>query len=133
MFQGKAATSQGWLETFKEKLNLDGLTEQVKSSKDKIIEIGIYLGIGFLTGFLIRRFSKFIVFLLLFIASLVILDQLDIIKIAINWDKIQELFGIQVVQAADGGLLSTYWAWFTANFLFVISFLIGLAIGLKVG
>jgi len=124
---------KGWLETFKEKLNVDGLTEQVKTSKDKIIEIGIYLGLGFLTGFLLRRFSKFIILLLLFIASLIILDQFDIVKIAVNWDKVQEVFGIRVVQTVDGSLLSTYWAWIKTNFLIVVSFLIGLAIGLKVG
>jgi len=40
-----AGMEKGWLDTFKEKLNLDGLTEQVKTSKDKIIEIGLEEGL----------------------------------------------------------------------------------------
>jgi len=134
MIEAKTAgLEKGWFDTFKEKFNLDGLTEKVKTSKDKIIEVGIYLGLGFLVGFLLRRFSKFLIVLLLFIAAIILLDQFDIIKVAVNWNKVQEVFGIRVVQTVDGSLLSTYWAWVKTNFLVVFSFLIGFAIGLKVG
>jgi len=124
---------RGWFDTLKDRLNLDGLMQKLKLSKDKLIEIGIYLGIGFLTGFLIRRFSKYIIVFLLFIAGIVVLHQLNVIKIVVDWDKFQEVFGIQVVQPAEGGLFATYWSWIKTNFLVVISFLIGFSVGLKVG
>jgi len=129
----KVPAEQGWFDSFKEKIHIDQWAEKLNLSKNRLIEIGIYLGIGFLTGFLLRRFSKYVIVFVLFILGIVLLNQFGIINVMVNWSKVNEVFGIQTIQKVDGGLIVIFWEWTKANLLVVFSFSIGFLIGLKVG
>ncbi len=121
-----------FLERMKHYLNPKNLMETISTSKDKIVEMGIYLGIGFLAGFLLKKYSKYIIILLLCVAALVVLQQFEILTVVFNTTKIQEVFGIKT-STMDADLFSVYWHWIKLNFSIVLSFSIGFLLGLKVG
>lgn len=106
------------------------IAEQLKSSQYLIIEIAIAFGLGFLFGFMVKRFANYVVAFVLFIIGLIILQQLEIIVISFNMLKIEEIFGIkQVPMGAD--FFSACWIWIKLNAALTISFIIGLVLGLK--
>ena len=121
-----------FLERMKHYLNPKNMMETISTSKDKIVEMGMYLGIGFLAGFLLKKYSKYIIILLLCVAALVVLQQFEILTVVFNTTKIQEVFGIKT-STMDADLFSVYWHWIKLNFSIVLSFSIGFLLGLKVG
>lgn len=105
-----------------------------KNYKGNLLEVAIYAGIGFVIGFVFKKYVKYISLLLLFIVGLVILQQFDLINTNINWQKLQELFNIQPMQQNfDAQTFNAYFDWVKANFVFVLSTSIGFFVGLKLG
>ena len=130
---GPAAPQEvSFLARMKHYLNPKQLMQTISSSKDKIMEMGLYLGIGFLAGFLLKKYSKYVLIVLLCIAGLVVLQQFEIVTVLFNTVKIQEVFGIRS-SSLDADLFSVYWHWIKINFPIVLSFSIGFLVGLKVG
>ena len=124
----------GMLDTVKEKLNVNNIMEKIKSSKDQLFEIGLYAGAGFLSGFLLKKYSSYVAVLVLLLVGLGVLQQMQVIDLTINWDKANEIFGIKAVPTVSAdSMIHTLWAWIRANLTISISFLVGLFIGLKVG
>lgn len=106
------------------------IINQLKSSQYLVIEVVIAFGLGFLLGFMFKRFANYVVAGTLFIIALVVLQQLEIITISFNMVKIEEIFGIkQVPMSAD--FFSAFWMWIKLNAALTISFIIGLVLGLK--
>lgn len=124
----------GMLETLKEKLDVDGVVEKIKSSKDRLFEIGLYAGIGFISGFLLKKYSAFVGVCVLLLIGLGVLHHQGVINLVINWDKVNEVFGIQAAQnmTADN-IFAIVWEWVRLNMLISVSYVVGLFIGLKVG
>ena len=133
MVGAKVPVGKGWFDSLKEYLNVDQWSKKLNLSINRLVEIGIYLGIGFLTGFFLRRFSKYLIVFILFIIGIILLQQFGLIDVMVNWSKVNEVFGIKTIQKVDGGLLVIFWEWTKANLLIVFSFTIGFLIGLKVG
>jgi uncharacterized membrane protein (Fun14 family) len=124
----------GILDTIKSNLSPDTLMEKVKSSKDRLFEIALYGGIGFISGFLLKKYSTYVGICILLLIGLGVLHHLGVIHILINWDKVNEFFGIQAVQnvTADN-IIATIWEWVKVNMAISISYIVGFFIGLKVG
>ncbi len=126
--------SDGILDTIKDNLAPDSLVEKIKGSKDKIFEIGLYGGIGLVSGFLLKKYSGFIGICILLLVGLGALHHFGVITIFVNWDKVNDVFGIQAVEnvSADN-IMVTIWAWVQANTLISISYTVGFLIGLSMG
>ena len=122
---------KGWFETFKEKLNIDGLLEKMKLDRSKLIEIGLYLGIGFLAGFLFKKYAKYLFVVIVTVVAILLLQQFGFIKCIIHWNKIQGLQPVAVPMGAS--VWSVYWEWFKVHFVVVLSFSVGFFVGFKVG
>src|SRR5579872_6118166 len=75
----------GMLDTVKEKLNVNNIMEKIKSSKDQLFEIGLYAGAGFLSGFLLKKYSSYVVVLVLLLVGLGVLNQMEVINLTVNW------------------------------------------------
>jgi len=134
MSAARIPESKGWFDTVKEKLNLDGISQKLNLSRDRLVEMGIYLLIGFLAGFLFKKYARALLVVVLSLIGLVILHQLGFITISVNWDKIQGLQPVVVPAGADAaGMWSVYWEWIKTNFAVVLSFSVGFFVGLKVG
>jgi len=121
----------GWLETFKQKLNIDGLMQKMNLSKERVFEIGLYLGIGFLAGFLFKKYAKYLFIVVLTVVGLAVLHHLGFVEFTINWEKVQ---GIQPIPTPmDATIWSVYWEWIKANVAIVLSFSVGFLVGFRVG
>lgn len=129
-----SATQQGMLDTVKEKLNMDNIVAKIKSSKDQLFEIGLYAGAGFLSGFLLKKYSSYVAVLVLLLVGLGILQQMQVVNVVIDWNKAHEVFGINAAEPVSAdSIIHTVWSWVRANMAISISYLVGLFIGLKVG
>lgn len=122
-----------WLDKIKSWINLDAVMAKLDFSKANLTEMILYLGIGFLSGFLVKKYSSYIFVVVLMIVGLVILQQYDVIMVTINWDKVQSVFGIQQATLVDENLFLIYWDWIKLNFTLVLSFSVGFLVGLRVG
>ena len=127
------AARAGWFETIKKALNIDNLMKKLDMSRDKLINIGLYLAAGFLVGFLLKKYSRYVFTVVLCVAALVVLHYANIITVTLNWQRLQE-FGIgQISATMDATLLNVYWEWVKLHVAVVLSFSVGFLIGVKVG
>src|SRR6266404_6607586 len=89
------AVKPSLIESLKNAIQPETIANKIGMDKDTLINISLYGAIGFIMGFLIKKYSEyFIAFLLLGIAILV-LQQFDYISFSVNMPKIQELFGLE--------------------------------------
>ena len=121
----------GWFESLKSKLNIDNIIQKMNLSRSKLIEIGLYLGIGFIAGFLFKKYGKYIFVVVATIVALFILQQFGFVNIAVNWNKIQGIQPIAVPVGSD--IWSVYWSWVKVHFAVILSFSVGFFIGFKIG
>lgn len=100
-------------------------------SSAKFVDIVIYAGIGFLIGFLFKRFFKvLIVALLITVLGLKGLEYFSFITI--NWMKIYAVTGIAPADSLEG-LVNVFIAWVRVNALIVLSSFGGFVLGYIVG
>jgi len=123
--------AKGWFDVAKEHFN--NFIKKIKLSKEKLIDIALYLVIGVLVGFLLKRFFKYVVFFAIFIGSIFLLKYYGFLTFAVNWDKVHDILGITAIGKIDGNILSVAWAWIRANVIIFISFVVGFIIGWKIG
>lgn len=129
-----AAQQPGLFARIKESMRLDVLTQKLKQSKGVFIDIALYGGIGFLSGFLLRKYSAYVAVLILMIVGVILLHQFEVVSIAVNWPKVNELFGIQQGSASVGDTaLMVIWEWVKINLVIVVSYIIGFLVGLRFG
>jgi uncharacterized membrane protein (Fun14 family) len=117
--------SAHWLDKIKMALHLDKL----QFSTGKLIEIGIYFGLGFLVGYLFKRFSAFFIFVVITFLGIYLLNQFEIINFSINATKLCELLGIQT--APNVNIVYCYFASVKENIVSLLSFLIGFFVGIS--
>ncbi len=121
----------GWFDRLKNSLQLDKIAEKLNFSKHKILDMALFFGIGFLAGFLWKRYANYFIAALSFIGVLIIFNQLELINLNINWIKIQECCGVEPAQA-DTDVFAMLWSWAKNNILIIFSFIIGFCFGAKV-
>jgi uncharacterized membrane protein (Fun14 family) len=127
---GSGSTSLSWLEKLKETLNLNDLTEKFKASKGTILDCILYLGIGFITSYILKKYGQYVLF---FVIALFVLAQLNILNVDVNWHNIQEFLGLQHIGNVEGNIFTLFWEWVKLNVVVVLSFCVGFLLGLKVG
>ena len=121
----------GWFDKLKSSFQWDTLKQKLNLSPNKLLDIAFFFGIGFLIGFLWKRYAHYFIAAIIFITLLIVLYQLEIIFIQINWSKIQECCGITSV-GPHVDFISLLIAWAKVNFLILISFILGFCFGAKV-
>jgi uncharacterized membrane protein (Fun14 family) len=128
-----AQEPSGMFQSIKEHMNLDTVVDQIRQSKDILIEVGIYASIGFFTGYLIKRYSSLLVMMVVCVGFLLILSKLDIVAVVVNWDYICQQLGIQSSLLNTESISVIAWEWARTNALLVSSMVIGFLVGLRVG
>lgn len=123
------ASQASWFDVLIKKLHLD----KIDVSSNRLIEIGMYLGIGFVIGFLLRRCAGYVFVAVLTLAGFFMLHQFGVINISVDPVKMQELFGIKPTVTIDTSIMMIWWEWIKLNMALVLSLIIGLLIGLKLG
>lgn len=130
---GTTMNQTGFFESMKELLSPRGLVTKLQNNKETIMELSLYLGVGFIAGFLLKRYSKFFLFLVIGITGILLLQYNGIISIAVHWHRIQALVGIQPLAVPDGRMASVYWQWVTEHVGIAVSFSVGFVCGLHLG
>jgi uncharacterized membrane protein (Fun14 family) len=130
--EGQVANT-GIIETIKSAMQPEAIANRVGMDKNMLIDIGLYGAIGFVTGFLLKKYSEYFISLILLIIGLVVLQQFDYISVSINLPKIHEALGLQSVPAVGEGYASLLLEWIRANVAGSASLAVGFLIGLKVG
>lgn len=123
----------GLIDTVKEKIGVDSIAGYVRTSRERIIDICLAAGIGFLFGFFLRKYSTYVALLILIGIAVSFLNYYGVLNIAIDWTRAQEVLGVQQIQFNDGGILSFVFEWIKANIVISISLGVGFLIGLRVG
>lgn len=132
MIENQGIVSEaGWFDAGKEKVGT--LFGKLRESKDTFFDIALYGGFGFLVGYLVKKFSSYLIMLAIFIVVIFALQQFEILFVAVNWAKIQTFLGMQPVATPDATLFGMYWDWVKENVLISVSFIIGFLLGLKFG
>lgn len=127
------AVQGGWVDTIKPKVNI--FFEQIQNSRSALIEIALYGGVGFLSGFLLKKYSTYVALLVLFTVGLLILQQFEFIAITVHWTTIQNFFGLQLVttQPHDNQFFTIVWNWTRSNMIPVVSYIVGFLFGIRIG
>lgn len=111
--------------------DMSGIAHTIKSYPFDWIEIGACTGIGFLSGFLFKKYFKTFIMTVLFAVLIVaVLDKLNLIHI--DWQHLQSTVGIQPTQEAFQNLFQATYAWMKINVQAVTSFGVGFIIGYKI-
>jgi hypothetical protein len=129
----QSTTAQGWFDTLKEYVNPSKIAEKLQMNKNQVFEYLLIAGGGFLIGFILKRYGRVGITLFFVALALIGLDYLGVIDVAVHWEKVQELFGIQPTAHINGNVMTLYTDWVKANFGAVLSFAIGLILGWKAG
>lgn len=122
----------GLLGTVKEHVPVDTIVGKIQESRGTIIDIGLYGGIGLLTGFFIKKYSTLVVFVVLMIISLYVFQHFNFI--AINWAVVYEALGVQSASLLTGdNLFFLVSEWVKSNMIAAVSCVVGFLLGLKIG
>lgn len=124
-------TISSWWQNFWMKLHFDKITAYLTGSKERIVEIGLYAGMGFLSGFFLKKFSSLVIMVLVVVGIAFMLQQFNLIAITINWQNMYDLFGIKQPPVIDDNVLVLFWAWIRVNWVISLSYAIGFFVGLN--
>lgn len=117
-----------WFERTQKSLKLDSLVKKFDLSRARLIEIAVFMAVGFLIGILWKKYSDYIIATLIFIGVLIILQHFEMINIFINWSVIGEICGVDPSQDIGTACLG----WGRTHLLSLVGFALGISIGLKV-
>jgi uncharacterized membrane protein (Fun14 family) len=132
-FPEPVAASTGLIDSLKNAMQPDVIANKLGVDKNMLVDITLYGAIGFIVGFLLKKYSEYFISMALLIIGIVVLQQLDYISFSINVPKIHELFGIQSVAVTTDGYGKLIWESIKANVAGSTSLVVGFLIGLKVG
>jgi uncharacterized membrane protein (Fun14 family) len=133
MVDSQAPTAPNLVTTVKNNFSVDGIINYIAQSKDLIFEMGLYGLIGFAVGYLLKRYSSFIVTLALVAVLLVVLNQFGLVTIFLNWNKLYEYLGVPPALVSTDNLIAIGSEWARTNVMVVASAAIGFLIGLRAG
>lgn len=120
------------IESLKNAMQPEAIANKIGMDKNMLIDITLYGAIGFIIGFLLKKYSEYFIALLLLVIAIVILQQFDYVSFSINMPKIQELFGMEPMAIANDKYGVMILEWIRVNVAGSVSLLVGFLIGLKV-
>src|SRR5438132_14071155 len=120
-----------FIDSLKNAMQPETIANKIGMNKDTLVDMSLYGAIGFILGFLIKKYSEYFIAFLLLGIGLFVLQQFDYISLSINTSKIQELFGLEPMVINDNyGML--IFEWMRANVAGSVSLIVGFLIGIKV-
>lgn len=113
-------------------LDFSGAWQTITSYNFNWIEMGACIGIGFLSGFLFKKyFSTFLMCVVFGAVVLGILDYAHLIQI--DWVGLQSAVGLQQNPQQMTTLFQTVLEWMKLNLTAVLCFGVGFFVGFKAG
>jgi len=109
------------------------LAEKFKMSQDIFLQYGIAAGIGFLVGFLIKKFSSYVAVVIAACLAITVLCHFGIMNVVIDWQRMQSMLGLEGVGIMDQNIFELLLQYIRLNIAMTLCALIGFFIGLKLG
>jgi uncharacterized membrane protein (Fun14 family) len=129
-----ATVNTGFIDSLKNAMHPDAIAQKMGMDKNMLIDVSLYGAIGFIVGFLLKKYSEYFISMALLIIGIIVLQHLDYISFSINMPKVYELLGMQPVVVTDSyGYGRLLWESIKSNVAGSTSLLVGFLIGLKVG
>jgi uncharacterized membrane protein (Fun14 family) len=129
----RQASAKGFLENLKDILNPSKLIHTIQENKEMLFHIAIFWGAGFLIGFFLKKYSRYVAALVFITLALIGLDYIGLISISVQWDRLHDLFGVEPLMHVEGNVLTMYAEWVRANFFITVSFVVGFFFGIRIG
>lgn len=120
------------IESFKNAIQPETIAQRLGIDKNTLIDVGIYGAIGFIVGFLLKKYSEYFIALVLFLVGIIVLKQFGYITIEVNAAKIHDVLGLPSVFITTQGYSAMILEWLKSNIPAAASCVIGFLIGLKV-
>ena len=130
MIDNEAPMQLSWFDKIKQTLRIDELTKSLNISKQTIIDVALYAGIGFLIGFLLKKYSYVVAVAVVIVLGIIILQQFDFISLNINWNHVNDVLGLKGTAMP---IETNWWEWIKANAIALFSLFVGIALGLRIG
>jgi uncharacterized membrane protein (Fun14 family) len=127
------AVNTGLIESLKNAMQPEAIANKLGMDKNMLIDIGLYGAIGFIMGFLLKKYSEYFIALALLIVGIVVLQQFDYISVSINMPKIHQMLGLEPAPVVGDKYGTLLLEWIKANIAGSASLVVGFLIGLKVG
>ncbi len=129
--QETPSTATGWFETIKEKLQLDEIAKKLNISLDTIGETAVWFGIGFLGGFLLKRYGRYVVLAILTcLVGLWALSHFELVTL--HMDKFKEIVGFASTDTV-ASVFATFGEWAKEHVIQAIACVAGFFMGYKIG
>lgn len=119
------------IDSFKNALQPDTLANRLGVDKNTLIDMGIYGAIGFIFGFLLKKYSEYFIAAVLFVVGMIVLQQFGYVSIDLNTAKIHEVMGLQSTALISEGYGSLLLAWMKSHVPAAASLVVGFLVGLK--
>lgn len=123
----------GLIESLKNAMQPETIANKLGMDRNTLIDIGIYGAIGFITGFLLKKYSEYFISLVVLVIGLILLQQFGYIAVSFNVVKIHEMLGLQSIPAVGDGYSALLLEWIKSNVPGTASLAVGFLVGLKVG
>ena len=119
----------GKIKLWWQEFNLQALSEKVGGSSAEAIQAAVYFGIAFVTGFLFKKYAKFLVIVLCLMAVAMTLMEYNNF-ISVHWDAIRSFFGIEAPFDMNM-LIKNSFAWVKQHILLTVAAALGFLVGYK--
>ena len=120
-----------FMESFKNAVQPESIARKLGIDKNTLIDIGIFGAIGFITGFLLKKYSEYFIACAFFVVGLLVLQHFGYIAIDVNVAKIHEMMGLPSSAIITEGYGSLVLTWTKSNVPAGASLVIGFLVGLK--
>lgn len=104
---------------------------KIQESHSLLFTIALYSGVGFVIGYLCKKYAHFLVFLIVLGVGVSVLQQMDYVSYVIHWERIYVSLGIE--PSAHVSVISASVDWIKSNVTQVVSLIVGFLLGLRFG
>ena len=120
-----------FVESFKNAIQPETIANKLGIDKNTLVDIGIYGAIGFIIGFLLKKYSEYFIAFALFVVGIIVLQQFGYVTVNFNTTKIHEMLGLQTAILVTDGYGTLVLEWTKSNVPAAASFVVGFLVGLR--
>jgi uncharacterized membrane protein (Fun14 family) len=120
-----------FFESFKNAIQPEAIAHKLGIDKNTLVDIGMYGAIGFIIGFLLKKYSEYFIAFALFVVGIVVLQQFGYVAVNFNTAKLHEVLGLQSVAMVNDGYGVLVLEWMKSNVPAAASLVIGFLVGLR--
>ena len=133
MVHSSQVENSGLIDKIKEVTEPETIAQRLGVDKNLLIDVGLYGAIGFIFGFLLKKYSEYFISLVVLLVGIIVLQEFDYITLSVNVSKVQSALGLTEMPLESSAFGSFLLEWMKMNVVATSSFIVGFLIGLKVG